>query len=494
MSDTPAPARPAIARIAWGLAFAGATLVVLWLLSQAVVATWLERDALQRAAWWQHDATPWQWQFGDGHAISWPGSEHAQLIEDAGDGVRLRVDAPTAALPLRMRGERIDPSLPVAVQVDAEASAPMRVLLLAERAGQFELWATIDLPASGPQRLPLADLGEARVDGLLLHVETAQPAELTLRSIAFLPAQVLAPAVCEAFDAVETTLARCDARLARFTAPPAATTDRMLWWRDALLAHRPAAVVTAGLGGLSLAAWLPREAIGWLPHAFVLAGALSLLAALWLRRRASAGTRPRAALELALLLAVPVALLAAGWPGDNLPTTILVVFLLALATAVALPDPTPGWQFVGDARARRAAAVFTLLAGGALLALGLWLADADTARSLDPERFWRYPLWAALQQWLLMRGIAPRTRRVTGSDALGALLAGALFALLHLPNFGLMVATFVGGSVWAWFGYRYRALLPLIVSHALLGLMLVGNLPPWLLRSAEVGGRYLMAP
>ena len=75
-----------------------------------------------------------------------------------------------------------------------------------------------------------------------------------------------------------------------------------------------------------------------------------------------------------------------------------------------------------------------------------------------------------------------------------ALAAGAGFGLLHLPNLSLMRATFVGGTAWAWLGQKHRALLPLAASHVVLGLAWLWLAPTWLLRSAEIGGRFLMPP
>jgi membrane protease YdiL (CAAX protease family) len=108
--------------------------------------------------------------------------------------------------------------------------------------------------------------------------------------------------------------------------------------------------------------------------------------------------------------------------------------------------------------------------------------------------YWRYPLWALVQQWILLRAIAPRMRALFGSEIASGIAVGALFGLLHVPNFGLMVATFAAGSAWAVLGYRHRALLPLAVSHVALGLTLFAISPPWLLRSAEIGVRFLMLP
>ena len=57
-----------------------------------------------------------------------------------------------------------------------------------------------------------------------------------------------------------------------------------------------------------------------------------------------------------------------------------------------------------------------------------------------------------------------------------------------------MAFTCAGGTAWAWLGWRHRVLLPLAASHAALGLWLTQIAPTWLLRSAEIGGRFLMAP
>ena len=467
-----------------------------WALSQVVVSTWLERDALQRASWWRDGRTPWQWDFTQAGAVIGPGNRGIDVLARDASGLRLRVSTPAGGIALALRGESIDPTLVVAAELVLRSEVAVRVVLIGERDGTYPVWSVIDLPGGGTEavRIPLGDVGALPLHGLQLRIETAADTEIHIASLALLPAQHLSPGECSTFPKVDETLRTCPVRLARFIAPSTATTDQLLWWRDRLLAQRPGAVVTAALGSLSLAAWLPAAAMPALPTVFVVLAGLVVLVAIGLRWRRGTLTRGRAGFELALVLFVPVALLAAGWPGDDVPTTIAAVFALSLATALLLHDPDANWHWFGDAAAWRASAAFTLLAGALLVLCGLWLSQDAETHTLTPDRYWRYPLWAALQQWLLIRTIAPRTRRITARPTGAALVAGALFALLHLPNFGLMLATFIGGTTWAWLGYRHRALLPLIASHAILGLLLVGHLPPWLLRSAEVGGRYLMAP
>lgn len=472
------------------------TVAGFWALSQTVVSTWLERDALQRASWWRDGRTPWQWNFAEAGTVIGPGSIGIEVLARNAGGLRLRAAAPAAGIALALRGEYIDPALVTAAELVLQSDTALRAVLTGERDGMYPVWAAVDVAGgdTGAMRIPLGDIGELPLHGLQLRIETAADAEIHIASLALLPAQQLSPGECATFPAVDDTLRACPVRLARFIAPSMATTDRLLWWRDQLLAQRPGAVVTAALGSLSLATWLPAMPMPALPKVFVALACLAFFVAAGLRWRGGAKTRRSAAFELVLVLLVPVALLAAGWPGDDVPMTIAVVFVLSLATALMLGDPDADWRWFGDAAAWRASAIFTLMAGVLLVALGLWLSQDAGARTLTPDRYWRYPLWSALQQWLLIRTIAPRTRRVFARQAHAALAAGALFALLHLPNFGLMLATFIGGTAWAWLGYRHRTLLPLIASHAALGLLLVGHLPPWLLRSAEVGGRYLMAP
>ena len=85
---------------------------------------------------------------------------------------------------------------------------------------------------------------------------------------------------------------------------------------------------------------------------------------------------------------------------------------------------------------------------------------------------------------------AERWRTVTGSSLAAVYLAALGFALLHTPNAAPMLATFIGGLCWCAIWMRYRALLPLALSHAASALLISSLLPAEILHSAEVSARF----
>lgn len=82
-----------------------------------------------------------------------------------------------------------------------------------------------------------------------------------------------------------------------------------------------------------------------------------------------------------------------------------------------------------------------------------------------------YCLWGLFQQYVLNGYL---TRRLTGifgeqRRVCTAVMAGGVFALVHLPNPFLMMVTFVAGFTAAWLYSRYRNLVMLGVAHGVLG-------------------------
>ena len=132
-------------------------------------------------------------------------------------------------------------------------------------------------------------------------------------------------------------------------------------------------------------------------------------------------------------------------------------------------DPT------GARGAWKAALVFT---GAALLVLaGAAVLAARAAGTPAAERFanWHmlvaaalYFPWALLQQYIFMFYWFGRWLRLVPLPVAVALTAVA-FAAVHFPRWPVMAVTLVAGGVWALIYYRWRSLVPLAVSHALLG-------------------------
>ncbi len=140
--------------------------------------------------------------------------------------------------------------------------------------------------------------------------------------------------------------------------------------------------------------------------------------------------------------------------------------LWALAPVPAAPGPRAAWQLAGG---------FTVLSLVVLAGTGVIV--ARVAGEPWQPRFlnWHfalaapvYLLWALLQQYIFQFYLLGRLLRVVTLRLAIPLLASA-FAAVHFPRWPVMLATVVAGSVWSLCYFRSRRLLPLAVSHALLG-------------------------
>jgi len=215
----------------------------------------------------------------------------------------------------------------------------------------------------------------------------------------------------------------------------------------------------------------------------------ALLAIVFLvaRLRPPRQARLRALVEIVLVLAVPAWMIFGGNAGASLTTPQTVMVAMAVLYAISLSIPRT-WSWIGTSGAWWLAAGVVGLA--LLLGLALHQADAAPAGVSGMRHVARYLLWALLQQYLVCAVCTERWRTVTG-DALAAVYLAALgFALLHTPNPTLMLATFIGGLCWCSIWLRYRALLPLALSHAISALLLSSLLPADILHSAEVSARF----
>ena len=140
--------------------------------------------------------------------------------------------------------------------------------------------------------------------------------------------------------------------------------------------------------------------------------------------------------------------------------------LWALARSV---DPT------GARGAWIAALAFTAVALVVLAVTAVIVARAAGTPALERFGNWHmlaaaalYFPWALLQQYIFQFYWFGRWLQLVPVPLAVALTAVA-FAAVHFPRWPVMAVTLVAGTAWALIYYRWRSLVPLAVSHALLG-------------------------
>ena len=79
-----------------------------------------------------------------------------------------------------------------------------------------------------------------------------------------------------------------------------------------------------------------------------------------------------------------------------------------------------------------------------------------------------YFAWGLLQQFVFQFYLLGRLLYVMPAAAAIA-LTGIAFSMVHFPRVPVMAVTLIAGIVWALLYRRYRSLVPLAASHALLG-------------------------
>jgi membrane protease YdiL (CAAX protease family) len=95
-----------------------------------------------------------------------------------------------------------------------------------------------------------------------------------------------------------------------------------------------------------------------------------------------------------------------------------------------------------------------------------------------------------IQQHALQAFFNRRAQEIWSNGYLSIFVTALIFALLHLPNFWLTVATFLGGLMWATVYQRVPNLFALAISHALMSGVLVLTMPTAALHGMRVGYNY----
>ena len=129
----------------------------------------------------------------------------------------------------------------------------------------------------------------------------------------------------------------------------------------------------------------------------------------------------------------------------------------------------------GARGAWRATFAFTAAALVVLAVLGVIAARIGGTSALERFGNWHilvaaalYFPWALLQQYIFQFYWFGRWLTLVPM-AIAVALTALAFAAVHFPRWPVMAVTLVAGTAWALIYYRWRSLVPLAVSHALLG-------------------------
>jgi len=129
-----------------------------------------------------------------------------------------------------------------------------------------------------------------------------------------------------------------------------------------------------------------------------------------------------------------------------------------------------GLRFDNFAEALRAGAFPNLILLGTLLVWGL--ATQGLSVSWRNSTLFYIP-WAFMQQYVLQNFLLARFRTILGNSRAAVIAASLMFALIHLPNSTLVVASLVGALVWCGVFLKVPNLFLVSCAHTLLGILLV---------------------
>lgn len=202
------------------------------------------------------------------------------------------------------------------------------------------------------------------------------------------------------------------------------------------------------------------------------------------------------------MLIVLLCALAVEWvilPFTKNPFVIALPILIALATIVfshrrrgeSLKDI--GYRFDNFARCWRILILPMLAFFVFLTVLGWYLGSLRLDDFWGAAFFRKYVwlfVWGLIQQHALQAFFNRRAQEIWSEGFSSVFVTASIFALLHLPNVWLTVATFFGGLMWAAVYRRVPNLLVLALSHGIMSGVLVMTMPRAALHGMRVGYNY----
>jgi hypothetical protein len=454
----------------------------LWWLALASASAQLEARARAEAALYAAGGSPFDWQFSDADAVVGPPLGLIDVRVDA-EGLSAQLPAGDANIGLRLSGRQIDPEVLGRLRLQIISAEPLQWRLLYAPDLRPDLdFGPIQSSDAGQLKIerPLAELignAGAPLHQLRLQLMSDTPQRIQLQRLTLLPAQC----------GDQTCLP------ARIELPGQRSSSHLLANRDARLQAQPQLLIGANAPSWLIEAQSLRQrvpSLAWLVIGLTIAGAAALAS----RRPASAR---QSGIALAFGAALPIVLLALGLP--DFPAQAGAAYLLVgWLIALWLLRPRAATRPNGKASSAWLAAIGMVGLGMFMLMALRLSAEVDLlapthTRALAADRLLRYAAWAGLQQLWLARFVLPHIKTL-GLGRWTLPSAALLFAGLHLPNTELMALTALGGLGWAWLAQRYGRLLPQTAAHAVLGIAAIALLPEAVLRSAEIGGRFVFAP
>ncbi len=211
------------------------------------------------------------------------------------------------------------------------------------------------------------------------------------------------------------------------------------------------------------------------------------------------GTSPRRALAIWEIVSVVSSAVIAEWvvlafAGRSKIVIAAPIALAAVLMFVSHRERGETLRDIGFRVDNLAAACRLLLLPTALVLVATflvgWLMNGDLVHNQLRARFMWLPVWALFQQYVLNGFINRRAQLAFGKGAASVVIVALVFALLHLPNPILALATLAGGLIWAATYQREANLFALALSHSLVSIALALTISPSLLNSMRVGFKY----